>query len=76
MTYIFLFNIQLTEHKTKMSDQNISNKNINSSNNVDFDVKFQTQMECKQVELLSHKDIDELLARKGVGIIEKPGQKE
>jgi len=48
-----------------MSEQNLSNKNINTSNNVDFDVKFQTQMECKQVELLSHKDIDELLAKKG-----------
>ena len=42
-------------------------------------MKFQTQMECKQVELLSHKDIDELLAKKvvkDIGIIEKPGKKE
>ena len=62
-----------------MSEQNLSNKNINTSNNVDFDVKFQTQMECKQVELLSHKDIDELLAEKGgqrYWDYRKPGKKE
>ena len=37
---------------------------IKSANKLDFDLKFQTQMECRQVELVSHKDIDELLAKK------------
>lgn len=44
---------------------NQTDKRITTSNKLDFEVKFKTQMECKQVELLSHKDIDQLLAKKG-----------
>ncbi|MBI3444668.1 MAG: radical SAM protein [Magnetospirillum sp.] len=39
-------------------------KPVASSNKVNFDVKFRTQMENKIVELLSPKDIDALLAEK------------
>lgn len=37
---------------------------IEAVNPVGFDVKFRTQMENQQVELLSHKDLDGLLAEK------------